>query len=75
MDYMAMQLEDLELLNNDLAQQRLELLEQHKAVKAALEQRAEEAAARAKVAAMSDAERAALAQALGVDGIDATPEG
>lgn len=68
-DYEQMSVEELEGLAATLAEQSAQLSGQRKAVAQALTAKRSAAKARARLAAMPDAERAVLAQLLRADGI------
>lgn len=62
--YDEMSLEELEALDNDFAQKRLEMAEAHQPVKDALNTRRDIEAARAQLANLNEVQRVALATAL-----------
>lgn len=62
--YDEMSLEELEALDNDFAQKRLELADAHQPVKDALNERRATDAARSQLANLNEAQRQALAAAL-----------
>lgn len=73
-DLTALPDDELLALDDELAKERLALAEAHKPVQVERERRQVAAEAAARVAHLSDEEKAALAQALAVDGIDATED-
>lgn len=68
-DYAKMSVEQLEREIEKLMAKRAEIKAEMQAVNAVLDEKRAKEAAQAQVEAMSDAEKAALAQALGAEGI------
>jgi len=69
-DYNQMTIEELEKANQELMEQRQKIKDEQRLIAAVLDRKQAEARAKAKVARMSDPEKAALAQVLKAGSIE-----